>query len=402
MKSVEEIIDKYLKFSGERTYKEFSEFLKEVGMTQLKENLTPTEKKSLNYIEKKLFQGLHLCVEHGMVVDVIIEGTREQIERGYDKKKGKRKTKGNESELGKIVDRGKNTPGNADKYWKERGIEKVMQPHSDKFRRGTRMPSNYKFNNMDFLQRYYNLKGFEFGNWLSQQDRENYLTGLGISLFDLHQILEFSPKRIGLEGRLSVAFGARGRGRALAHFEFNTWTINLTRYSRPQPVEDRSPRFKRANLMLIDGGVGSFAHEYGHALDYFGGMKQGGGHYSTNSMSGDDSVDPRFNDELLKTKNLRGLMERLMYKILWKNATDWSDYYKRLRSATNKKYYRQRNEIFARAFEVYVQYKLKKSRAKNMFLNKIKYNSKYYLTMDEMRKIEPEFDSLIRALRKYL
>jgi hypothetical protein len=399
MKSVDEIIDRYLKFSGERTYKDFSEFLKEVGMTQLKENLTPNEKKSLNYIEKKLFQGLHLCVEHGMVVDVVIEGTREQIERGYDKKKRKKSSKKEGSDLGKIVDTGKTTPGNADKYWRNKGIEKVMQPHSDKFRRGSRMPSNYRANDMRFLERYYNLRAFEFGNWLSQQDRENYLMGLGISLFDLHQALEFSPKRIGLKGKLGVSFGARGRGMAKAHFELDTWTINLTRYSRPVPVEERSQRFKRANLMLNDGGVGSFAHEYGHALDYFGGAKESG---STYSLSGDDSVDPRFNDELLKKKSLRGLMERLMFKIIWNSNTEWSDYYKRLRSATGRKYFRQRNEIFARAFEIYVHYKLKKNRSKNMFLNKVKYNSRYYLNFDEMRKLEHEFDLLIKALRKYL
>lgn len=401
MKKVEDIIEKYLNFSGERTYKDFSDFLKEVGMAKMQKGLDSKEKRSLEYIEKKLLQGLHLCVSHGLIVEVVIEGTREVIERGYDKKRRKKKkTSGDDGELGKIVDRGKVTPGNSDKYWKREGIDKVVQPHSDKLRRGTRMPQSYKYNDIRFIERYYNLRAFEFGNWLSQQDRENYIAGLGIALYDLHQTLGFSPKRISIRGRLGVSFGARGRGKALAHFEVDTFTINLTRYSRPAPVDERTQRFRRANLILTDGGVGSFAHEYGHALDYFGGMYVDKG--STHSLSGDDSVDPRFNEELLKRSSLRGLMERLMMKIIWKNKTEWSDYYKRLRSATGRKYYRQRNEIFARAFEVYIQYKLKKNRAKNMFLNKVKYNSKYYLTFDEMRKIEPEFDSLLRALRKHL
>lgn len=406
--TTDNIIKKYLSFSGERSYVDFAEFHKEVTFAKSKEKSGSRNYICLDYIEQKLFKGLKLCLQYGMVVDVIIEDTLQDIEKGYDKpsKPKKRATKSKQNpkkgeELGKIVDRGKVTPeGNSDRYWGREGIDLVFLPNDSRVRTGTRIDSSYKYHDMRFLENYYGLRAFEFGNWLSQQDRVNYLSGLGLALFDLSRLLEFPAKKLSIKGKLAVSFGARGRGRALAHFEPQTFTINLTRYSRPQKVKYRPQRFRRVNLILNDGGVGSFAHEYGHALDYFGGMHIEKG--STYSLSGDDSTNPKPDLELLSKNTLRGLMEKLMFKIIWKNGSEQSDYYKRLRKVTSKKYYKQRNEIFARAFEVYVQYKLAKKKGKNIFLNKVKYNDKLYLTHTEMRKLEPDFDALIRGIRKHL
>ncbi|MBA3681753.1 MAG: hypothetical protein H0W73_11420 [Bacteroidetes bacterium] len=95
-------------------------------------------------------------------------------------------------------------------------------------------------------------------------------------------------------------------------------------------------------------------------------------------------------------------MEKLLFKILWKTPNKHSDYYTRLLKAATRPYFLQRNEIFARAFEVYVHYKLEKKKYKNIFLNKVKYSPKFYLTLAEMKKAEKEFDTLINVLKKHL
>lgn len=87
--------------------------------------------------------------------------------------------------------------------------------------------------------------GGEFGNWLNEQDRQASLN-MGYEAFmDLAEALEIEPSDISLGNRLSIAFGARGHGSALAHYESDREVINLTKMK----------------------GAGSLAHEWGHALD---------------------------------------------------------------------------------------------------------------------------------------
>lgn len=87
--------------------------------------------------------------------------------------------------------------------------------------------------------------GGEFGNWLNEQDRQASLN-MGYEAFmDLAEALEIEPSDISLGNKLSIAFGARGHGNALAHYEPDREVINLTKMK----------------------GAGSLAHEWGHALD---------------------------------------------------------------------------------------------------------------------------------------
>ncbi len=415
MTTTEKIIKKYLGFEGDKSYSDFVTFHIEVRKAIENETAGSKNYVSLNYISLKLLRGMKAAAVNKGEIYVIIEDTIEDIERGYDELKGspKRaskkstakkaspKTKNKKGGLGKLVDSGKVTPrGNSDLYWREKGIVLVFSPDDKKVRIGETIPANYQFRDMRFLENYYNMRAFEFGNWLNQQDRQNYLSGMGIALFDLHKLLGFTPTKISFKGRLAIAFGARGRGKALAHFEPGSFTINLTRYSRPDEVSDRPKDFNRVDLLLKDGGVGSFAHEYGHALDYYGGLHiEKGDNFS---LSRDDSTDPKPNPATIKKNTLHGLMEKLLFKILWKTPNKHSDYYTRLLKAATRPYFLQRNEIFARAFEVYVHYKLDKKKHKNIFLNKVKYNPKFYLTLAEMKKVEKEFDTLINALKKHL
>lgn len=99
----------------------------------------------------------------------------------------------------------------------------------------------------------FNFKGGEFGNWLNENDRQQSLNYGYDALMDLSKALSISPTDISLGNRLSIAFGSRGSGAALAHYEPDREVINLTKMK----------------------GAGSLAHEWGHALDDIAGKMLG-------------------------------------------------------------------------------------------------------------------------------
>ena len=96
----------------------------------------------------------------------------------------------------------------------------------------------------------FGFRGGEFGNWLNAEERQQFLNVSYDSLMDLSEITGISPKALSLGGELSIAFGARGRQGAKAHFEPTKNVINLTKMN----------------------GAGSLAHEWAHAFDNYFGM----------------------------------------------------------------------------------------------------------------------------------
>lgn len=427
--SAENVIQEYLNFSGERTPEDFKAILKKVTKAMLDSIGDEEAFIKLSFVLQKLEHGLAVSSEYGKIYAMIDE-TESDLEDYYEiylKRKGKaskpskrntkrsnKKTpntnqeddlgklrpKRNKSDLGKLVDEG-DVPyrGRADQYWRGK-LKVVFTPNNKQIRSGIEIPKSYEYDNLDYVESYYGLRAIEFGNWLSQQDRKNYLSGLGLALFDLQQVLGFSPKTISLNKKVSVAFGARGRGNALAHFEPDTFAINITRYSRPSKILTNKRNFDRTDLLTLSGGVGSLAHEFGHALDYYGGMfleKTDSG-----ALSGGRSEREKPNLLLMKKNSLEGLMEKLLYQIIWKTDKKHSTYFERLKKANLSDYYFRRNELFARAFETYVHYKMQKKKYKNIFLAETKYDPKVYLNIAEMKKLEPDFDKLINAIKKEL
>jgi hypothetical protein len=101
----------------------------------------------------------------------------------------------------------------------------------------------YGFDEEAFLKDY-RLNAVQFGNWMGYSDRADHFLALVQALKHLSEIL--GTQNLGYNGKLSVALGARGRSGAKAHFEPLQNVINLTK----------------------EKGGHSFAHEYGHAIDY--------------------------------------------------------------------------------------------------------------------------------------
>lgn len=120
-------------------------------------------------------------------------------------------------------------------------LENIERIGGDDYRHGRNVTGD------DFI-RDFGFKGGEFGNWLSEKERQASLNAAYDAFHDLAKAMNISDKDISLNGQLSIAFGSRGRGgknSALAHYEPLYKVINLTKMK----------------------GAGSLAHEWIHALD---------------------------------------------------------------------------------------------------------------------------------------
>ncbi|MEQ9721311.1 LPD38 domain-containing protein [Yersinia alsatica] len=95
----------------------------------------------------------------------------------------------------------------------------------------------------------FGFRGVQFGNYVEGPRRQAELNEAYDSLLDMAELINVPPQALSLNGELGLAFGARGKGGAKAHYEPGEVVINLTKGK----------------------GAGSLAHEWFHALDnYFG------------------------------------------------------------------------------------------------------------------------------------
>lgn len=293
----------------------------------------------------------------------------------------------------KILDTSENiTSGSRlDKYWQGRGFDNYV----GFVRPNLKLPNNLNFNaNIALIQNSLAIKEIGFGNWVTNEDRFNYLNSLVVAVYDLNKVVNFDFQ-IGLN-KLAVSFGARGVGSALAHYEPTTKIINITRYARGN--EDKIARF------IGTGGMGSFAHEYGHYLDYFAGeylapnsdvfAVTGGRSLSTKRIKSGDGKQA-----------LRTIANDILEKIIWAKPNEkLSPYYTRLKKIvedldTMGDYYLRRNEMFARWFEAWVSYKLKTMGIRNRLLAQYKYNPSIYPTENELSSVSKLFEAFCKEFR---
>lgn len=77
----------------------------------------------------------------------------------------------------------------------------------------------------------FKFRGIEFGNWVTQLERQGFLDATYDALMDLVSMFGLPPTFASLGGTLGIAFGSRGKGSdgAAAHFELGQWLIHLTK-----------------------------------------------------------------------------------------------------------------------------------------------------------------------------
>lgn len=288
-------------------------------------------------------------------------------------------------ETRKIKDFGTDTSSfsKVDQYWAKKGLNQQF--------RNWRTPSLNKLpitekDNYAFLLDKLQFNSIEFGNWVNNQWRFTYLMGAVIAFYDINKVLGFNYN-IGLSKTLGLAFGSRGNPNALAHFEPGTMMINISRFSR-----DASDPFTA-------GGVGSLAHEYGHALDYFFGSR-----FSNKwSLSKGTSVSTRFEEADFTynspQEHMVVLMNHIIYTIIYSKEKTFTTYYVRLKRAIDSEYWFRHNELFARAFEQYIHFKLEQTGVKNRLLNKRKYSQPVYLDTKTFEAVAPKMEALLKVMK---
>lgn len=214
--------------------------------------------------------------------------------------------------IGKIKDNERGKPGGrVDWYWGNL----MPQPRVV----GVEAVSGKQFIDPTEVVKHFRVHSVEFGNWVNQQERINFLYGGTVTMRDMARVLNIPQSRMGLKGKLALAFGARGQGgRAAAFYQGGFKVINLT---------------KKA-------GKGAFVHEWGHAVDDALGWPSD--HRSTRKQ-------PDYSGKRSGTASY--LVETVLDKILWNSDGSPSSYQKFLKG--QGEYLNRRAEIWARIVEAF-------------------------------------------------
>ena len=238
----------------------------------------------------------------------------------------------------------------------------------------------------------FGFRGVQFGNYVEGPRRQADLNRAYDSLHDLADVLNVPTKALSLNGRLGLAFGARGKGKAAAHYEPGEVAINLTK----------------------GNGPGALAHEWFHSLDnYFGrydvstdGKITSGGDYMTEAQrAGRVFKDGRYVDAEYPVRQevydaFKGVMKAI-------NSSDMPRRSALLDEVRSKPYWSTDVEMAARAFERYVQDKARTAGVENDYLVNIRKapehntdNTWAYPTNAELDGgIREAFDHLFRTLK---
>ncbi len=246
-------------------------------------------------------------------------------------------------ELGKVVDHPRNKPGSrADQHWGGLTTPEQMNKFISKF----------------------SLHSIEFGNWVRTGEREEAFENYNQALADLAYIMNVPQKDIGFNGKLSVSFGSRGRGTALATYYPGIHHINLTKTK----------------------GAGSLAHEYGHAIDFFPGRKQ-----ATPPSGGRSTIFVRRSHS-----GIAGLFDDVFQALLFNKDGSRTAFAKGLGGYS--KYWRRREEIWARTFEAWVGWQARKKGRQSFFLHSRRYKSKVYPDQRLLEKADPYIRQIITRM----
>lgn len=228
----------------------------------------------------------------------------------------------NQSSIGKLEDYEFPSSGRVDRYWK-----------------GKLDPDNFTGRKVQFTEysvqevvNKFGLKGIEFGNWMNQNQRQSFLNNFVVAFQDLAKILNVPMHNLGMNNKLSIAFGARGTSRAMAHYEAKHYVINLTKTT---------------------GMFGVLAHEFGHYIDHIVGYK----------ISKTNTLATRI---LNHNSPIISEYLNLFDNLYFHPDGSLTEYAKE----QNKRsaYYKSRPEVFARSIEVFIYSRLKAKKIVNEFL----------------------------------
>jgi hypothetical protein len=223
----------------------------------------------------------------------------------------------------------------------------------------------------DFLSKKAKMRAVQWGNSVTDDEREHHLKHAANAFKDLTDILGLPEEMGSFNGRLALAIGARGKGTALAHYEPDSKTINLTRKS----------------------GVGSLAHEWGHMLDnVLGEIHTGSGrNYVSEGAAWGNKEIPVYKE--MKEFQYSDVMSKFRDKVRDAIREKQKD-----GMSVDSEYWMSRKEVWARCFEKYVSHKLEKAGRKNTYLSGVKDHA-FWPNDQEIEAMAPYFDKIIEAAK---
>jgi predicted GNAT family acetyltransferase len=235
------------------------------------------------------------------------------------------------------------------------------------------------------------LRGLQYGNSVTDSERSHHVKNASMALQDLTRTLGLPKEMASFNGRLGLAIGARGKGGALAHYEPDLMTINLTR----------------------KGGTGSLAHEWAHFFDHI---------LNKTTMDRDGFASAAMNGSWdFRKKNYKNEDHEHVTPV-YQAMNEISKYFDNHLAPRMRKDYRNDevaqkqispeklgnywfsdHEMFARAFEGYLHNKMKQKGEFNHYLTKHP-NHFLWLKDDEVKHLTPYFDKLFDSFKgsKYL
>lgn len=252
------VSSKYAEFGGTFIYK-IGESISSVFCCNSFKDTTNVE----DYIDHTYI----LLNENGQIIDYNFDTVEEAYQKAkiYEREKQKYTS-------------GKGNSGRKKKY-----IPKQFETLE---REGTEYRS-FKHAKADNFLDIFQFKGGEFGNWVNEKERQASLDYCYDALMDLSDSLEISRDSITLGHQLNIAFGARGHGSALAHFEPLYNVINLTKMK----------------------GAGSLGHEWIHALDFYLGTRYGIHGLATEDKNEDKETKyPKEFTDLIKSLTIKTIV----------------------------------------------------------------------------------------------
>lgn len=225
------------------------------------------------------------------------------------------------------------------------------------------------------IQKKFHLKGFTFGNYVTQEERFFFL-------FKIEKQLEFLAKikgsnNLGL-GKLIIGFGSFGKPRSLAHFNGENLSINLN-------------RGRKSDYSDFLQGENSFIHEYGHFIDFIQGRKD----RSINVNFASEAASAGWDlPQIGKVKESSNAKTFPFVDFVW-IAFLQTEYMDGLEKFSNAKYLMKNIEIYARLFETAVTYMAHKNKKYKPFfedrysvgLNKAVYLDKSIIEKSDAYKL---------------
>lgn len=211
-----------------------------------------------------------------------------------------------------------------------------------------------------FLLNQTGIRGLQYGNSMTDDERYHHTLKTAEGLVDLADVFGVSDEGIGMNGRLGLAFGARGMAGAKAHFEPVGNVINLTRKT----------------------GAGSLAHEWAHFVDY--NLNDGQGPATSSDPL---AMDLRRSWDSAKQRIGKAVMEAHKEQSASSRMDKW-------------KYWTSDVEMFARYSERYVQRKLDDAGRENTYLVGLqKATHEFWPTDAELDAAMPALEAIYGKLR---